>query len=116
MTPAKHHFDSGAKGDGVFPTRNWAQFRYRVNVHDGRTMDSNELSLRQFSLDIRHRLSNEVLTILYVETDIIALRFDPVDLVRGNDNDPSIRLKWQAFHGSRVQPRFHCMGAAPMRR
>src|SRR3954462_10670107 len=105
MSPAKYHFSTGSKRDAVFASGDWAQFRNRVHVDNGRAMDSNELSPRQFSLDIRHGLSNEIRALLNVQADIVAFCLYPINLLGGDDNDFSVRLKWQAFQGSSIDQR-----------
>lgn len=57
-----------------------------------RTPNSHELFGIQFLLHLRHRLSQDVSPSVSVEKDVVAIRFDPVDALDIDENDPAIFL------------------------
>src|SRR5262245_41783549 len=69
----------------VFAVEPRLQLADLLDVDDVAAVNADERLRRELSLDRVHRLANQVRVVADVQLDVVAGRFDPVDLGRANE-------------------------------
>src|SRR5467141_1487023 len=86
----------------VLPAEEGLELLDLLEVHDGRPVDPDEAGCVELTLEVLHRLAQQVPGLADVDAHVVPLRVDPFDLAHGQERHLAARLDEQTIEVRRV--------------